>query len=78
MIFIPYFLEMSKMGPILVKIGRFFQGIQGGMCCSLVPTYLSEIAPSKLRGQTGVVHNVLLTFGLLFSQVLGFDNILGI
>ena len=30
LLFVPPFLQMSKAGPILVKLGRFFQGIQGG------------------------------------------------
>lgn len=76
-IFIPPYLHMSKFGPILLKLGRFFQGIQGGMSCNLIPTYLSEIAPSSLRGETGVIHNLFLTLGLLCTQFLGFDAVLG-
>lgn len=67
----------TKLGPILLKLGRFLQGIQGGLSCSLIPTYLSEIAPSKLRGQTGVIHNFFLTLGLLTAQFLGFEGLLG-
>lgn len=67
----------SKLGPILLKLGRFLQGIQGGLSCCLIPTYLSEIAPSKLRGQTGVIHNLFLTLGMLCAQFLGFENLLG-
>lgn len=65
------------LGPILLKLGRFLQGVQGGLSCSVIPTYLSEIAPSKLRGQTGVIHNLFLTLGLLTSQILGFEGLLG-
>jgi len=47
------------------------------MCCSLVPTYLSEIAPSTLRGQIGVLSQLCITFGILVAQLLGFRQILG-
>jgi len=47
------------------------------MACSIIPTYLSEIAPSSLRGQTGVIHNIFITSGILFSQILGIESFLG-
>lgn len=78
LLFTPQFLHYySKAGPILVKLGRFFQGIQGGMTCSIIPTYLSEIAPCSLRGQAVVIHNLFLTFGLFMAQFLSFDFIFG-
>ena len=78
LLFMPELLpHLSKVGPVLVKLGRFFQGIQGGMTCSIIPTYLSEIAPSDLRGQTVIIHNLFLTLGLVTAQFLGFDFLLG-
>ncbi len=29
-VFLPPHLGASKLGPVLIKIGRFFQGVQGG------------------------------------------------
>jgi len=63
--------------PECVMISRFFFGVQGGMACGLVPTYLSEISPSSLRGQTGVIHQLCLTIGILVAQTLGFRQLLG-
>lgn len=63
--------------PECVIVGRFLFGIQGGMACGLVPTYLNEISPSKLRGRTGVIHQLCLTCGILISQILGFRQLLG-
>lgn len=78
LLFMPELLpHLSKVGPVLVKLGRFFQGIQGGMTCSIIPTYLSEIAPSDLRGQTVIIHNLFLTLGVVTAQFLGFDFLLG-
>lgn len=58
-------------------ISRFAFGIQGGMTCGLVPTYLSEISPSELRGATGVINQLGITIGILVSQILGFRQLLG-
>ena len=63
--------------PICVLVSRFFYGIQGGMACSFVPTYLSEIAPSDLRGRVGVFHQLFLTLGILVAQIFGLRQILG-
>lgn len=60
-----------------IKLSRFFYGVQGGMACSLVPSYLNEISPSNLRGVTGVINQLCITVGILISQVLGFRQLLG-
>ena len=57
--------------PVCVIASRFFFGSQGGMACSLVPTYLSEISPPALRGRTGVMAQLNITVGILFGQILG-------
>ena len=56
---------------------RFFMGLQGGMSCTLVLTYLNEILPSNLRGQTGIVFQMFINFSILISQFVGFKEILG-
>ncbi len=63
--------------PACLMASRFLFGIQGGMACGLVPTYLSEIAPTNLRGATGVIHQLNLTIGILVAQFLGFRQLLG-
>ncbi len=63
--------------PECVIIGRFLFGIQGGMTCGLVPGYLNEISPKKLRGASGVVLQLFITIGILVSQVLGIRQLLG-
>lgn len=64
--------------PVCVIVSRFVYGIQGGMSCGLIPTYLSEISPSTLRGATGVIHQLCLTIGILVAQTLGFEQLLGV
>ena len=39
--------------------------------------YISEIAPLNLRGGLGTVNQLAVTIGLLLSQVLGIEQILG-
>ena len=48
-----------------------------GLNTSLVPMYISEIAPLNLRGGLGTVNQLAVTVGLLTSQVLGVDTLLG-
>jgi hypothetical protein len=42
-----------------------------------VPMYLLELSPSDKKGIFGVMFTVGLNFGLLFSQLLGLESILG-
>lgn len=39
--------------------------------------YISEIAPLNLRGGLGTVNQLAVTTGLLISQILGIDQLLG-
>eukprot|EP00128_Syssomonas_multiformis_P015955 Colp12_sorted_trinity150504_noHs@26012 len=57
--------------------GRFVVGLASGMATVVVPMYLSEIAPVHLRGGFGTLNQLLVTIGIVVSQVLGFDSVLG-
>ncbi|KAK6628909.1 hypothetical protein RUM43_002726 [Polyplax serrata] len=61
----------------LLFIGRFIIGVNCGLNTSLVPMYISEIAPLNLRGGLGTVNQLAVTVGLALSQVLGIEQILG-
>ena len=63
--------------PICMMISRLLFGIQGGMSCTFVPTYLSEISPVALRGRTGIIHQLFITIGILIAQILGMRQLLG-
>ncbi len=39
--------------------------------------YLSEISPRAIRGGVGVIFQVTIVVGIILSQVLGFEAILG-
>jgi len=61
----------------MLIIGRLVIGINCGLNTSLVPMYISEIAPLNLRGGLGTVNQLAVTIGLLLSQVLGIEQLLG-
>lgn len=52
-------------------------GLSGGLATSLLPMYLTEIAPLKLRGAVGVLCQLGITCGVLMGQVAGLNNVLG-
>lgn len=61
----------------ILFVGRFIIGVNCGLNTSLVPMYISEISPLNLRGGLGTVNQLAATIGLLLSQVLGIEQILG-
>ncbi|CAH1972618.1 unnamed protein product [Acanthoscelides obtectus] len=61
----------------MLFFGRFIIGVNCGLNTSLVPMYISEISPLNLRGGLGTVNQLAVTIGLLLSQVLGIEQILG-
>ncbi|EHB12479.1 Solute carrier family 2, facilitated glucose transporter member 2 [Heterocephalus glaber] len=48
-----------------------------GLISGLVPMYIGEIAPTSLRGALGTLHQLAIVTGILISQIIGLDFILG-
>ncbi|XP_033006543.1 solute carrier family 2, facilitated glucose transporter member 2 isoform X1 [Lacerta agilis] len=73
------FLALAKFGPshILIIIGRVLTGLHGGLSSGLAPLYVGEIAPIALRGALGSMNQLAVVIGILISQVLGLDVLLG-
>ncbi|XP_071656257.1 solute carrier family 2, facilitated glucose transporter member 4 isoform X2 [Patagioenas fasciata] len=69
----------AKLGPTytLIIIGRFVVGVYSGLASALVPMYVGEIAPTRLRGALGALHQLGIVCGILVAQVLGLDWLLG-
>lgn len=61
----------------MLIIGRLFIGVNCGFATTASPTYVSEVAPVQLRGAFGTVNQLAVAFGLVGSQILGIDVILG-
>jgi hypothetical protein len=53
----------------MIVLGRFSIGLACGFFTGLVPLYVSEIAPVKIRGELGTVNQLAVTTGILVSQV---------
>ncbi|XP_050412311.2 solute carrier family 2, facilitated glucose transporter member 1-like isoform X1 [Patella vulgata] len=70
------FSKMADSYEMLIA-GRFVVGINAGINTGIVPLYLSEIAPIELRGFCGTFNQMSITFGVVISQLLGLDFILG-
>ncbi|XP_026747656.1 solute carrier family 2, facilitated glucose transporter member 1-like isoform X2 [Trichoplusia ni] len=61
----------------LLILGRLLVGLSGGLTTSIVPMYLTELAPLRLTGALGVACPMGVNVGVLVGQVMGLDFILG-
>lgn len=61
----------------VLLVGRLIVGFTAGLNTVLVPIYLSEIAPLRLRGGIGVLNQLAVTLGIFIGQILGLSEILG-
>ncbi|KAF7408780.1 hypothetical protein HZH66_003317 [Vespula vulgaris] len=61
----------------LLLAGRLIVGLSGGLATSLLPMYMTEIAPLKLRGAVGVLCQLGITSGVFLGQIAGLDTVLG-
>ncbi|KAL3275587.1 hypothetical protein HHI36_020342 [Cryptolaemus montrouzieri] len=55
----------------MIYLGRLITGMAGGAFCIAAPMYTSEIAEKEIRGTLGSYFQLLLTVGILISNVLG-------
>ncbi|KAM9708347.1 solute carrier family 2, facilitated glucose transporter member 2 [Menidia menidia] len=62
---------------IMVISGRAVMGFYCGLTSGLVPMYIGEIAPKAYRGALGTLHQLAIVVGILLSQVIGLDFVLG-
>ncbi|XP_068223773.1 solute carrier family 2, facilitated glucose transporter member 1-like [Palaemon carinicauda] len=70
------FCQMGSSYEMIIA-ARFVIGINNGLNAGLAPMYLSEIAPTNLRGAIGTVYQLVVTISILFSQIMGLESILG-
>lgn len=57
---------------LMLSIGRFFIGLAAGLGLCVIPAFLSEISPPKIRDAVGVFNQLSVVFGILTTQILGF------
>ncbi|XP_067045663.1 solute carrier family 2, facilitated glucose transporter member 8-like [Acropora muricata] len=56
---------------MMLYSGRVINGMACGMVSVAVPVYIAEIAPARLRGMLGSVHQLAVTLGILSSYAMG-------
>ncbi|KAF7239313.1 Solute carrier family 2, facilitated glucose transporter member 5 [Varanus komodoensis] len=56
---------------------RLITGVCSGIFSCAVPLYLAEVAPRNLRGTMVSVSALFIVIGVLISQVLGYEELLG-
>ncbi|CAK9815227.1 Solute carrier family 2, facilitated glucose transporter member 3, partial [Anthophora plagiata] len=72
------FFLVRKLNSIeLLLAGRLAVGFSGGFATCLVPMYMAEIAPLRLRGAVGVLCQLGLTGGVFLGQIAGLNSVLG-
>ncbi|CAH8613057.1 unnamed protein product [Dicrocoelium dendriticum] len=67
--------------PALLFIGRFILGLNCGIATGVAPLYLTEVAPSRLRGavgacnQLGVVMGIVIAYVVTLTETLNHSNL---
>ena len=54
-----------------MTFGRFLFGLSAGAFSVFVPSYINEVTPTELKGQFGSATQLLITFGIFISNILG-------
>lgn len=59
-------------GSYYLILVRIFLGLAVGAASALVPAYMSEMAPAKLRGRLSGINQTMIVSGMLLSYVVDF------
>lgn len=59
-------------GVIFLIVSRIILGLAVGAASALVPAYMSEMSPAKLRGRLSGINQVMIVSGMLISYVVDF------
>ncbi|MFD1671796.1 sugar porter family MFS transporter [Agrilactobacillus yilanensis] len=59
-------------GQIYLIIVRMFLGLAVGAASALVPAYMSEMAPARLRGSLSGINQTMIVSGMLLSYIVDF------
>nr|CAI5823075.1 unnamed protein product [Callosobruchus analis] len=58
----------------MLVLGRLLAGLSAGLTTCVMPMYLTELAPLRLKGAMGVLCPLGLTFGVLAGQVISMNS----
>jgi len=54
----------------MLLIGRIVSGYASGVSTVVVPMFLGEVSPSRLRGAIGTLNQLMITIGILVAQLM--------
>ncbi|WVQ84241.1 hypothetical protein IAT38_006393 [Cryptococcus sp. DSM 104549] len=63
-------IQVSAFGYVQITVGRFFAGLGVGALSAIVPLYIGEAAPKKLRGSLLVLYQVQIASGLFLAYII--------
>nr|CAD7427871.1 unnamed protein product [Timema monikensis] len=73
-----FFFTSRQVGSVeMLLLARLIVGLSSGLTTTVIPMYLTEIAPLSIRGAMGVLCPLGLTVGVVIAQILGLKQILG-
>lgn len=61
----------------VIIVHRALVGLHCGLNVSLASLYLAEISPKKIRGAIGTCHQLFITIGILWSNIMGVSKLAG-
>ncbi|WVQ73530.1 hypothetical protein IAR50_003104 [Cryptococcus sp. DSM 104548] len=63
-------VQVSAFGLAQITVGRFIAGLGVGALSAIVPLYIGEAAPKKLRGSLLVLYQVQIASGLFLAYII--------
>ncbi|XP_066259631.1 facilitated trehalose transporter Tret1-like isoform X1 [Euwallacea similis] len=66
-----YILIACATNLLVLLIARLFAGVALGSSCVVAPMYIAEITEESLRGTLGSSFSLMLTLGILYTNVIG-------
>jgi SP family sugar:H+ symporter-like MFS transporter len=65
-------IQTAAFGFVQLTVGRFFAGLGVGALSAIVPLYIGEAAPKKIRGTLLVLYQVQIISGLFLAYIVNF------
>ncbi|KAJ0971310.1 hypothetical protein J5N97_019269 [Dioscorea zingiberensis] len=67
-------LDAAAMNLPMLIVGRIFLGFGVGFANQAVPLFLSEIAPTRIRGALNILFQLLVTIGIFFANIVNYST----
>jgi sugar porter (SP) family MFS transporter len=64
---------MLSHGDAALTVSRGVIGLGVGLSSATVPTYLSELAPARLRGALGSLNQIFIVSGILIASIVAYE-----